>query len=113
MFDSNNSFCDLNLKSGKMLAGACLFRGDFTQSEVDETLARVRDHNSSNFIEWIPDSLMSSSCKQGSEGVPASGALLANTTSIADLFARNEKHTVAMWRRRVFAHTYEAQGMDF
>jgi len=70
IFDSNNLLCNTNLKTGKYLSCVINYRrggaGDsqlvLSSKEVDLEISKIKDMNSSSFIEWIPDNCKTMLC---------------------------------------------------
>jgi len=56
---------------------------------------------------------MSASSKIPGKEFKKSAALLANTTSISQLFRWLQDSFIPMFKRKAFAHTYLEQGMDW
>lgn len=106
LFDSKNSFCMTNFSKGKFLAGCAMFWGECSSAEIDEILYKMRDKNSASFIEWIPDSIMSANSKVWGKEYHLSSCLLANTTSITEIFWRMQDSFIPMYKWKAFAHTY-------
>lgn len=113
MFNSRNAICDVELSRGKLLTAACIFRGKISTSEAETSLASLKSKNHENFVEWIPDSVLSSICKIPSSDYPTSAVMLGNTTSIQNIFKRIEDSFVPMIKRKAFMHHYIEQGMDW
>lgn len=59
LFDSKNSLSMAELSKGKLMTGAAIFRGKVESSSAEESLSALRKKNSSQFVEWIPDNLLS------------------------------------------------------
>lgn len=109
LFSSVNS----RYHSGKFMTGATIFRGKIESSVCENSLAAMKQKNSGFFVEWIPDSLFSSICQVPSAEHPVSGILLANTTSVQNIFKRIDSQFEPMMKRRAFAHHYIQQGLDW
>lgn len=64
LFDGSCFLSNTNLKNGKILTGSVLFKGtDVSECEVDKLMKLLSDRNSSQFVEWIPNRMMSSVCR--------------------------------------------------
>merc|ERR1739848_878756 len=62
MFDAKNMMCAADLRHGRYLTAAGLFRGRMSSKEVDEQMLNVQNKNSSYFIEWIPNNMKCGIC---------------------------------------------------
>lgn len=113
LFDSKNSMCMAELSKGKLLTGAAIFRGKVDTSSAESALSSVRRKNSANFVEWIPDSLMSSICDVPCSDYSLSGVMLGNSTSIQTVFKRIDDQFMPMLARKAFMHHYIQEGLDW
>lgn len=113
MFNSRNALCMSELSRGKLLTGAAIYRGKVETSAAESSLASLRHKNSGNFVEWIPDSLLSSICSVPNADHPMSAVMLGNTTSIQTIFKRLESQFAPMLKRKAFMHHYLEQGLDW
>jgi tubulin beta len=113
LFSSNNALCMAELSRGKLLTGAAIFRGKIETSAVESALCGVKQKNSGNFVEWIPDSLLSSICHVPNTEFELSAVMLGNTTSIQTIFKRLDDQFEPMFRRKAFLHHYVQQGLDW
>lgn len=113
LFSSKNSLWMAELSHGKMLSGAAIFRGKMESSSAEEALAGVKLKNSGNFVEWIPDSLLSSVWQVPSLDYPQSAILLWNSTSVQTIFKRLDEQFIPMFNRKAFIHHYIEQGLDW
>ncbi|KAM0673592.1 Tubulin beta chain (Beta tubulin) [Gurleya vavrai] len=112
MFDSKNMMAASDLKHGRYLTVAAVFRGKISMKEVDEQMLQVQTKNSSSFVEWIPNNVKTAVCDIPPAGLTMSSTFIANTTSIQDLFKRISEQFTAMFRRKAFLHWYTGEGMD-
>jgi len=113
VFDSRNALCNSELSKGKLLTGAVIYRGKVESSAAESALAALHQKNSSNFVEWIPDSLLSSVCHVPNSEYPMSAVMLGNTTSIQTIMKRIVDQYEPMFRRKAFMHHYIEQGLDW
>ena len=64
MFDPRVLMSSSNPKYGKILTASALFRGQaVSTSEVDLNLRKLGDKHAGQFVEWIPNKIMSSICR--------------------------------------------------
>lgn len=113
LFDSKNSICMSDLSQGKLLTGAAIFRGKVETSSAESSLSSLRNKNSGNFVEWIPDSLMTSVCHVPGLEHDLSGVMLGNSTSIQNILNRLDDQFMPMFKRKAFMHHYIQQGLDW
>merc|ERR1711879_1008159 len=83
-FSKRNFFCDINPDSGRFLASAFFFRGqDLREQEIDQCLNRLREKRGDDFVEWIPNNLLSSLIRVPSQLSPLS-ALWLGTRALVE-----------------------------
>ena len=66
----------------------------------------VTNKNSSYFVEWIPNNIMSTVCDIPPPGLRMSATFLGNSTSIQEIFKRVGEQFTAMYRRKAWLHWY-------
>jgi len=103
-------------KYGKILTGSILFRGDsVSPGEVETQLKKLTDKNSSQFVEWIPNRMMTTICSVSNPAqrmASMQGAALLNTTSISQSLSRIQTNFEKMFARKAYVHWYTEEGMD-
>ena len=62
MFDAKNMMAACDPRHGRYLTVAAIFRGRMSMREVDEQMLNVQNKNSSYFVEWIPNNVMTAVC---------------------------------------------------
>lgn len=115
LFDPRSFICESNPSMGRFLTGSVLYRGEHVSGgEVDRQLQLITDKRSSQFVEWIPNRLMSSICAVSPpyKTSTMSGTSLFNSTSIASTMSRLLENFKIMYRKRAYVHQYTAEGMD-
>lgn len=112
MFDSRNLLCACDTSQGKYLSASMIFRGKPRTNEIDYSLLDVRNKFSKNFVEWVPNNIMSSACGIAPIGQSLAGTFIGNSTSIKDMFQRICNQYRSMFRRKAFVHWYTSEGMD-
>jgi tubulin beta len=80
--------------------------------DVEEATYNIRQKNQGGFVEWIPNSVLSSVCDVPPVGVKQAATFIGNTTAIQELFKRSHSQFAAMYRRKAFLHWYLGEGMD-
>ncbi|CAH2353145.1 tubulin beta chain [[Candida] railenensis] len=112
IFNPENMITTSDPTSGRCLAGAAFFRGNFSVKEIEDEMHMVGSKYESSFFEWIPNNVQTTICSVPSEGSETSVSFIANNTSIKDLFIRVGDQFRAMFRKRAFILTYTSMGMD-
>ena len=96
--------------------------------EVDEQMLNIQNKNSSYFVEWIPNNVMTSVCDIPPRGLKMASTFVGklsrkccfqckpfytgNSTAIQEIFKRISEQFSAMFRRKAFLHWYTGEGMD-
>ncbi|KAJ1958289.1 Tubulin beta-1 chain [Dispira parvispora] len=112
LFSSTNMMAAADPSTGRYLTVACLFRGKVSMREVEQQMLSIRDRNSSNFVEWIPNNVQTVSCDIPPAGMSLASTFIGNNTAIQSLFLRIQEQFSAMFRRKAFIHWYTDEGMD-
>ena len=86
LFDSSSCMTACNPRHGKYLTVATMFRGRVSMREVEDTMARMQNKMSSNFVPWIPHNSMTAACDIAPPGVKTGATIIANSTAINELF---------------------------
>ena len=115
LFDSRSFMSNSDPKFGRILTGSLLFRGENVSGcEVDSQVKHLTDKHSQQFVEWIPNRVMTSICSVSPPYKNASmcGTMLLNTTSINGTLRNVLSNFQKMYRRKAFVHWYTNEGMD-
>ena len=80
--------------------------------EVEEQMQNVQSKNSSYFVEWIPNNVLTAQCDIPPRGLKMAVTFLGNSTCIQELFKRVSDQFTAMFKRKAFLHWYTQEGMD-
>ena len=91
---------------------AAVFRGKVSMKEVEEQMQNVQNKNSSYFVEWIPNNVLTAQCDIPPRGLKMAVTFLGNSTAIQELFKRVSDQFTAMFKRKAFLHWYTQEGMD-
>ena len=81
-------------------------RGRMSMKEVDEQMLSIQNKNSSYFVEWIPNNIMTSVCDIPPRGLKMAATFIGNSTAIQELFKRISEQFTAMFRRKVYIVTF-------
>ena len=106
MFDAKNMMAACDPRHGRYLTVAACFRGRMSMKEVDEQMLNVQNKNSSYFVEWIPNNVMTSVCDIPPRGLKMASTFVGNSTAIQEIFKRISEQFSAMFRRKAFLHWY-------
>ncbi|XP_034669923.1 probable tubulin beta chain CG32396 [Drosophila subobscura] len=112
IFSSNNLLCAIDLRQGKLLTAAGIFRGRMSPREVDQMMTGVRNKNLNNFVDWIPNNIKTAICDIPPRGLKMSATFIGNTTAIQTLFQRLLDGSSVMLRRKAHLHWYTGEGME-
>merc|ERR1712013_731845 len=102
MFDAKNMMAACDPRHGRYLTVAACFRGRMSMKEVDEQMLNVQNKNSSYFVEWIPNNVMTSVCDIPPRGLKMASTFVGNSTAIQEIFKRISEQFSAMYRRKAF-----------
>ena len=61
---------------------AAVFRGKVSMKEVEEQMQNVQNKNSSYFVEWIPNNVLTAQCDIPPRGLKMAVTFLGNSTAI-------------------------------
>lgn len=112
IFSSNNLLCAIDLKKGKLLTAAGIFRGRMSPREVDQLMTNVRNKNITNFVEWIPNNIKTAICDIPPRGLKMAATFIGNTSASRFMMQRILDSATAMWRRKAHLHWYTGEGME-
>ena len=112
MFDAHNLMAACDPRRGRYLTAAALFRGKISMREVDDQMVQLQTKHSAQFVEWIPNNVLSAVCDIPPRGLKMAVTFIGNSTAIQQLFSRVGEQFTAMFRRKAFVHWYTGEGMD-
>uniref|UniRef100_A0A0G4EYT4 Tubulin beta chain n=1 Tax=Chromera velia CCMP2878 TaxID=1169474 RepID=A0A0G4EYT4_9ALVE len=112
LFDAKNMMCAADPRQGKYLTASTIFRGRISTKEVEEMMLNTKNHNSSYFVEWIPDNIKTNVCDIPPKGLKMAAAVVGNNTAITGLWSRVGAQFSSMFRRKAYLHWYVGEGMD-
>ncbi|XP_033338103.2 tubulin beta-1 chain [Megalopta genalis] len=112
LFNPSNALVDYDPAAGKTIAAAAIFRGNASTKRVEEQMYIVRNKNSPNFVEWIPNNVQTAVCKVAPRGVSMNATLISNTTTFQEPLKRLMSGFNDMLKKKAYIHWYTAEGMD-
>lgn len=109
--------CDPN--RGKYIACCMLYRGPIPPKDITQSIVNIKQRNV-NFVNWCPTSFKIGINYQSPCYVPGSGlaatrialCMIANTTAIAEAWARIDYKFDLMYAKRAYVHWYLGEGME-
>ncbi|CAG9539559.1 unnamed protein product [Cercopithifilaria johnstoni] len=119
-FEPGNQMVKCDPRQGKFMACCLLFRGDVLPKDVNEAIALIKTKRSIQFVDWCPTGFKVGINYQPPTVVPGGDlaklqravCMLANTTSIAEAWARLDYKFDLMYAKRAFVHWYIGEGME-
>ncbi|KAL3998926.1 Tubulin/FtsZ family GTPase domain protein [Acanthocheilonema viteae] len=119
-FEPGNQMVKCDPRQGKFMACCLLFRGDVVPKDVNVAIAAIKTKRSIQFVEWCPTGFKVGINYQPPTVVPGGDlaklqravCMLANTTSIAEAWARLDYKFDLMYAKRAFVHWYVGEGME-
>ncbi|KAI1713873.1 tubulin/FtsZ family, GTPase domain-containing protein [Ditylenchus destructor] len=119
-FEPGNQMVKCDPRNGKFMACCLLFRGDVVPKDVNSAIATIKTKRSVQFVDWCPTGFKVGINYQPPTVVPGGDlaklqravCMLANTTSIAEAWARLDYKFDIMYAKRAFVHWYVGEGME-
>ncbi|VDO48250.1 unnamed protein product [Brugia timori] len=102
------------------MAVCLLYRGDVTSKDVNAAINSVKTKRTIQFVDWCPTGFKIGINYQPPTVVPGGDvakapravSMLANTTAIAEAWARLDYKFDLMYAKRAFVHWYVGEGME-
>jgi len=119
-FESENMLVKCDPRKGKYIATCLMYRGDVVSKEVTDTVQALKNKSSIQFVDWVPTGFKCGINQQKPTVIPGGElaqtnravCMLANTTSISEVFARIDRKFDLMFTKRAFVHWYVGEGME-
>jgi len=112
VFDPKQMFMAPDVREGKYLTAAVIFRGPFSTKDVDEQMLNMQMKNTSYFVEWIPNNIKSSMCNIPNAGYNGNAVFMGNTTAMKMLNTRILEQFSKLYAVKAYLHWYTGEGMD-
>ena len=112
LFDPRNSLSAADIRSGRYLTAAAVYRGTARPQEVDSSILKFTSPTGSHFVPFLPSTVSTSLCDVPHTGLPLSAVSIVNSTATSQVFARVQTQFSVMFRRKAFLHWYIEEGMD-
>jgi tubulin beta len=112
VFDPKQMFMAPDVREGKYLTAAVIFRGPFSTKDVDEQMLNMQMKNTAYFVEWIPNNIKSSMCNIPNAGFNGNAVFMGNTTAMKMLNTRILEQFSKLYAVKAYLHWYTGEGMD-
>ena len=112
LFQIQNSLCSVNIREGKMIAGAAIFRGQYSTYDLENTLVSYSNKNPGWFVDWAPNNIDLSMCDVAAPDRPVSSMMINNNSSCTTVFNKIKDQFNAQYSSKAHAHWYTNEGMD-
>ncbi|VDK69702.1 unnamed protein product [Onchocerca ochengi] len=119
-FEPANQMVKCDPRHGKYMAVCLLYRGDVVPKDVNASIASIKTKRTIQFVDWCPTGFKVGINYQPPTVVPGGDlakvpravCMLANTTAIAEAWARLDNKFDLMYAKRAFVHWYVGEGME-
>ena len=112
--------CKVDPRHGKYMAVCLMYRGDVVPKDVNASVATIKTKRTIQFVDWCPTGFKFGINYQPPPVVPGgdlaevmrAGAMMSNTTAIAELYSRIDHKFDLMYAKRAFVHWYVGERME-
>ncbi|KAM3185785.1 Tubulin alpha-1 chain [Hymenolepis weldensis] len=119
-FEPANQMVKCDPRHGKYMTCCMLYRGDVTPNDVNVAVSAVKHKRTIQFVDWCPTGFKIGINYQPPTVVPGGDlakvqralCMIANTTAIAEAWARLDHKFDLMYAKRSFVHWYVGEGME-
>ena len=119
-FEPANQMVKCDPRHGKYMACCLLYRGDVVSKDVNASIAAIKTKRNIQFVDWCLTGFKVGINSQPPTAVPGGDlakvqravCMLANTTAIAEAWARLDHKFDLMYAKRAFVHWYVGEGME-
>jgi len=120
VFQSSNFMAKCDPTKGKYMATCLIYRGDVVTRDVTASIGNLKNKKTIEFVDWIPTGFKCGVNSQRPTAVPGGDlasvpracTLLANTSSISQVFNRINRKFDLMFAKKAFVHWYVGAGME-
>jgi tubulin alpha len=120
VFDPANSLIKADPRHGKYMACCMMYRGDVVPKDVNAAITNIKAKRTVRFVDWCPTGFKCGINYQPPTVVPGAElgktqracCMIANSTAIAEMFARIDHKFDLMYAKRAFVHWYVGEGME-
>eukprot|EP00008_Paramoeba_atlantica_P013888 CAMPEP_0201500976 /NCGR_PEP_ID=MMETSP0151_2-20130828/83342_1 /ASSEMBLY_ACC=CAM_ASM_000257 /TAXON_ID=200890 /ORGANISM="Paramoeba atlantica, Strain 621/1 / CCAP 1560/9" /LENGTH=588 /DNA_ID=CAMNT_0047894451 /DNA_START=144 /DNA_END=1911 /DNA_ORIENTATION=+ len=120
VFEPASMMAKCDPRHGKYMAACLMYRGDVVPKDVNAAVATIKTKRTIQFVDWCPTGFKCGINYQPPTAVPGGDlasvqravCMIANTTAIAEVFARIDHKFDLMYAKRAFVHWYVSEGME-
>ncbi|KAL0509944.1 LOW QUALITY PROTEIN: putative Tubulin/FtsZ family, GTPase domain/Tubulin C-terminal domain containing protein [Leishmania shawi] len=107
-------------RHGKYMSCCLMYRGEVVPKDVNAAIATIKTKRTIQFVDWCPTGFKCGINYQPPTVVPGGDlakvqravCMIANSTAIAEVFARIDHKFDLMYSKRAFVHWYVGEGME-
>lgn len=119
-FDPSNMLVKCNPQLGKYMACSLMYRGDVVHKDVTTAVQLLKSKNTVQFVDWSPCGFKCGISHHAPQVAPGgdfaqttrSVMMLANNTTVAEVFQRVNRKFDLLYSKRAFVHWYVGEGME-
>merc|ERR1712182_23048 len=119
-FEPASMLCKVDPRHGKYMSVCLMYRGDVVPKDVNAAVAAIKTKRTIQFVDWCPTGFKCGINYQPPTVVPGGDlakvqracCMIANTTTVAEVFARMDHKFDLMYSKRAFVHWYVGEGME-
>merc|ERR1711968_331626 len=119
-FEPANMMTKCDPRHGKYMACCMMYRGDVVPKDVNASVATIKTKRTIQFVDWCPTGFKVGINYQPPTVVPGGDlakvqracCMIANTTTVAEVFARMDHKFDLMYSKRAFVHWCVGEGME-
>jgi len=119
-FEANNMMAKCDPNKGKYISCCLMYRGDVQPKDVTDSIKNIKSKQSIQFVDWCPSAFKcginskKSTVVKGCDLAPVDRSLtmIANSTSINEVFSKINDKFDMMFAKRAFVHWYVGEGME-
>jgi len=120
VFEPSSMMAKCNPQNGKYMAVCMMYRGDIAPTDVQASIAHIKQKKTIQFVDWSPTGFKCGINNQPPSVIPGTDLakvnrallMLSNTTAIAQVFTRINHKFDLMYAKRAFVHWYVGEGME-
>jgi len=120
VFEPASMMTKCDPRHGKYMACCLMFRGDVVPKDVNAAVATIKTKRTIQFVDWCPTGFKCGINYQPPTVVPGGDlakvqravCMMANSTAVAEVFARIDHKFDLMYSKRAFVHWYVGEGME-
>lgn len=119
-FEAGSMMAKCDPRHGKYMATCLLYRGDVVPKDVNMAVQTIKSKRTVQFVDWCPTGFKCGINSEPMYPIPGSEiakversvCMIANSTSISEVFNRINHKFDVMYSKRAFVHWYVGEGME-